>query len=536
MFLDCTLRDGGYYNSWDFPETLIDHYLRAMQAAKVDVVELGMRTLKNEGFSGASAFTTDDFIRSLNVPKSLMVAVMVNGSELVRDDVSQVDALERLFPQDAVHSPVQLVRVACHVHEFERALPASMWLKERGYKVGFNLMQIADRSEDEVKSLARVANGYPLDVLYFADSFGSMTPQQAAQIVGWLKGEWPGELGIHTHENLGLALSNTLRAMEEGVTWVDATVTGMGRGPGNCRTEELAIELANRRGAEANMVPLMELLRTFFRPLQAEYGWGSNPYYYLAGKYGIHPTYIQTMLADPRYSEEDKISVIEHLRLQGGKKYNARVLNEARQFYSDPQPAGSWKPAEVFVGKDVLLLGTGPGVAKYRKTLERFIAEHKPVVIALNTQTAIDHNLVDLRIACQPVRLLADADHHVGLPEPLIAPYSLLPEDLQESLDGKQVLDYGLYVEPGSFAFGDDSCVVPSSVVSAYAFAAVASGKANSLFLAGFDGYGAGDARNDENNEIVKAYLHTEGAVELTAITPTPYDVTRQTSVYGLIS
>ena len=327
-FLDCTLRDGGYYNSWDFSSNVIHQYLNAMQAAGVDVVELGLRSLNNSGFKGACAFTTDDFIHSLSIPSGLTVGVMVNGCELV-SEMPQQDALQELFPNTAANSPVDLVRIACHVHEFSEALPAANWLKERGYKVGFNLMQVADRTEQEVKSLARQAMAFRVDALYFADSMGSMNPDHAAQIIRWLRSEWDGALGIHTHDNLGLALSNTLRALDEGVTWVDSTVTGMGRGPGNARTEELAVELAERRGKQVNFVPLMGLLREHFIPMQTHYGWGTNPYYYLSGKYGIHPTYIQEMLSDARFSEEDVLAVIEHLRKEGGKKFSFDRLNTA---------------------------------------------------------------------------------------------------------------------------------------------------------------------------------------------------------------
>jgi 4-hydroxy 2-oxovalerate aldolase len=78
IILDCTLRDGGYYNSWDFPLPLIDEYLLAMKAAQVDVAELGFRFLKNQGFRGACAFATDEFLRSLNIPRGLAVGVMIN--------------------------------------------------------------------------------------------------------------------------------------------------------------------------------------------------------------------------------------------------------------------------------------------------------------------------------------------------------------------------------------------------------------------------------------------------------------------------
>lgn len=531
-FLDCTFRDGGYYNAWDFTHELIHQYLDAMQAACVDVVELGFRTLKNQGFQGSCAFTTDEFIRSLSIPTGLAVGVMVNGNELV-GEIPQQEVLEQLFPNAAADSPVDLVRIACHVHEFEKALPAVTWLKERGYQVGFNLMQVADCSEAEVKALARLAKVYPIDALYFADSMGCMNPYQVAQIIQWLRSEWKGAMGIHTHDNLGLALSNTLRALDEGCTWVDSTVTGMGRGPGNARTEELAIEIAERRGKPANMVPLMVLLREHFKPMQAHYGWGTNPYYYLAGKYGIHPTYIQQMLSDSRYSEEDVLAVIEHLRVEGGKKFSLNILDAARHFYCG-EPTGQWSPKELFAGRDVLLLGTGPGVARHRDALVRYICKYKPLVLALNTQHAIDAELIDLRVACHPVRLLADCETHTKLPQPLITPYSMLPADVRDALADKEVLDFGLNVQAGLFEFGNTYCTVPTSLVMAYAFAIAASGEARTLYLAGFDGYPGEDPRNTEMNRIVQQFREANDTLPLIAITPSRYDVIRQ-SVYGVV-
>ena len=243
LVLDCTLRDGGYYNSWNFPQHVVEQYLQAMDAANVDIVELGMRSLKNDGFKGAAGFTTDEYLDTLPLPSTLKVGVMVNASELVNAS-SLEEALALLFPNNAEKSKVDLVRIACHVHEFEHALPACKWLKDRGFLVGFNLMQIAERSQTEVEALALAASKYDIDALYFADSMGSMGPEQCKTIIAWFKKHWSGAIGIHTHDNMGKALQNTLTAIEEGVTWLDATVTGMGRGPGNARTEESVIEVA----------------------------------------------------------------------------------------------------------------------------------------------------------------------------------------------------------------------------------------------------------------------------------------------------
>tara|TARA_R110002049_G_scaffold290950_3_gene474614 strand:+ start:120 stop:1730 length:1611 start_codon:yes stop_codon:yes gene_type:complete len=529
--LDCTFRDGGYYNAWNFSPARVNEYLEAMRAAKVDIVELGFRFLSQEGFKGAAAFTTDDYLRSLNIPPDLTVGAMINASDLLTD-LGLVPALEYLFPEQAADTPLSLVRIAAHFHELEKTLPAVGWLHDRGYHVGYNLMQIADRTQEEVAALARLASDWPVEVLYFADSMGSMTPQDTTRIIGWLREGWDGPIGIHTHDNMGLALSNTLRAQTDGATWLDATVTGMGRGPGNARTEELVIEAEIFRDRKINLVPLMSLIQKYFGPMKETYGWGTNPYYYLAGKYGIHPTYIQEMLGDARYDDEDILAVIDHLREAGGKKFSFDALEGARHFYRG-EPRGTWSPIDMMHGRDILILGTGPGIVAHRPALEAYIRQTRPLVLALNTQSDIDSQLIDMRIACHPVRLLADAETHAGLPHPLITPASMLPQTVLAELNGKELLDFGLHVEAGKFGFHDTYCIAPASLVLAYALAVATSGHAARILMAGFDGYPAGDRRNDETASILDAYRASADKDIMVSITPTTHRL-KSTSVYAM--
>ncbi|MEH6492218.1 aldolase catalytic domain-containing protein [Halopseudomonas sp.] len=531
IFLDCTLRDGGYYNAWDFSPDLVHHYIEAVTEAGVDVIELGLRTRKTHGFMGAHAYTTDEYIKSLDLPNSLKISVMINASELLTGP-KLTDTLALLFPNSADTSPVSLVRIACHSFEFVGALASVKWLKDRGFDVGFNLMQIADRSESEIVSLAETASLHPIDVLYVADSMGSMNPQQTKQTVQWLAKGWSGPIGVHTHDNLGLALANTLEAISAGATWVDSTVTGMGRGPGNARTEELAIELSSLRRAKANLVPLMTLIRKTFKPMQQQYGWGSNPYYYLTGKYGIHPTYIQEMLGDSRYDEEDVLSVIEYLKEKGGKKFRPETLASARNFYVG-KAEGSWNPKHALDGRDVLLLGAGPGVRSHRKAVESYIKKAKPVVIALNTQSDIQAELIDFRIACHPVRLLADCKAYAQLPQPLIVPESMLPSDVRNALSAKKTLDFGVNIESDKFEFKETSCTTPSPLVLAYALAMITSGSAKKILMSGFDGYGSDDPRSREIKDVLALYQSSSDSRELVSITPTRYDIPIH-SVYAM--
>lgn len=533
VLLDCTLRDGGYYNHWDFPAALVADYLAAMAAISADYVEIGFRSFDQRGFKGGAAYSSDAWIRSLNVPEGLRIGVMVNAAELAGHAGGVVTALHKLFAP-AAGSPVSLVRIACHVHEYEAVLSGCAWLKQQGYRVGLNLMQIAGMELPEVVEVGRRCAGATVDVLYFADSLGSLDPERTAAIVRALRTHWPGALGIHAHDNMTQALANSLRAVAEGATWVDCTVTGMGRGPGNVKTEYLAIAAESLRGVPCNITPLLSLIRKYFAPLQVAHGWGANPYYYLAGKYSIHPTYIQEMLSDSRYAEADILAVIDHFRVAGGRNYSASSLESARHFYKG-NACGNWQPESVLAGREVLVLGAGPSLGRHQPAIEEYIRERRPYVIALNTQGGIAAQLIDARAACHPIRLLADCEEHMRLPQPLITPVSMLPDSVVQALAGKALLDYGLTVDESGFSFAPEHCVLPTSLVVAYALAVATSGRAARILLAGFDGYGADDPRTDEMDNLLNDYQHAAGALPLLGITPTRYKIA-VTSVYALLA
>ena len=95
--LDCTLRDGGYYNDWDFCESLVSKYLQAMAQSGVPVVELGFRFLEPAGYAGPTAHTTDDYIEGLDVPDSIELGVMLNAKDLVSFAGGPSAAIDKLF-------------------------------------------------------------------------------------------------------------------------------------------------------------------------------------------------------------------------------------------------------------------------------------------------------------------------------------------------------------------------------------------------------------------------------------------------------
>ena len=519
--LDCTLRDGGYYNNWDFDALLVKEYLSCMKSIGMDYVEIGFRSIIKDGFKGAFAYSTDSFLDNLDIPNELNIGIMINASELFIDNQPPEKNIEKLVNQT---SRIKLIRIAAHLNEFKKILPVTETLKEMGYVVGINLMQISEAKEKDIVQYGKEASKWPLDVLYFADSLGNLDPLQIQKIITNLRKGWDGELGIHTHDSMDLAMINSKAALSEGATWIDSTLTGMGRGPGNAKTEHTIIEFEETRNIKPNLESVADLISNHFQPLKEKYSWGTNVFYYLAGKHKIHPTYIQSMLEDDRYEIPDVLSLINHLKEVDGTKFSKEVLETGRQLYKSTQD-GTWNPKKLFKGKEVLIIGAGPSVETHKEGLEDFVKQNQPIVLALNTKKSISEPLINLRTACHPMRIVADCEEYSKLEQEIVLPLSQLPSEIKELLPKTNILDYGIFIEENKFDFGALQSTIPLPLVIAYALSFVTAGDAKKIYLAGIDGFNGDDSRSAEMNQIFHSYFQTPNSCELVSITPTKNNI-----------
>lgn len=528
-FLDCTLRDGGYYNNWDFPRPVVLRYVNAMAAARVPVVEIGFRTTSTSGFQGPAAYSTDSYLESLDLPEGPSYGVMVNGAEFAaaEDPVTVTDAL---FDKSA-HSPVELVRIAAHFRELERLEPALGRLHDLGYKVGLNLMQIASRTESEIAQFGEIATRASVDVAYIADSFGGMKPEEVQQVLAQLRVSYDGPLGCHMHNNMSLGFANTMAGIEAGATYVDATVLGMGRGPGNAQTEYLAVELARQGLADLDVVPLLPIVAGDFAELQSQYGWGANAYYFMSAAHGIHPTYIQEMTKDGRYTIDEIVAAVGQLSADGGASFSRRRLEAAASEAGLIDPDGSWDATGWCDGRRVLIVGPGPEGEARRDDIESYIRHTQPLVIALNAKPPVDESLVDVFAICHPVRAMIDADIIKDLGQRVV-----MPRGIQSRIgisDGdSEFLDYGIAADEDQLLVGPSSCILPKISAFPYALALAAAGGATEVQLTGFDGFDSGDDRQAEMEKILWLFTEQPAAVPVVALTPTSYAIERR-SVYA---
>ena len=188
--LDCTLRDGGYYNNWDFEESLVKEYIQAINSSKVDYIEIGFRSLENNNNYGPFANVSDKLISMLKIKKNCSIAIMINTSEIIQSKLGIKKSLDLLL-NDKKKSPVTLVRFATHFNNIDDLKEIITITKKKGYQIAVNLMQCGGKKSTEIISASKkLSNLRDLDILYFADSLGNMDSYQVKEIIINLRKNW----------------------------------------------------------------------------------------------------------------------------------------------------------------------------------------------------------------------------------------------------------------------------------------------------------------------------------------------------------
>ncbi len=244
--LDCTLRDGGHVNNWEFSNECV---LASLHAAEITGIEY--------------------FEAGYNMPE----CIKSSKTKLV----AMVDA-KNIQPVSLI---ADCVRVACYPHQIITAVKAVEDFKNQGFEVFLHLMT-ADKFED-YELLANWKNKDILTSIYFADSFGAFMPSDVERIYKKLQNCGFENISFHAHNNLQLAFTNTIKAIELGAYSVDGCIFGMGRGGGNLPLE-LLLKYLNK-----DYEPYIELINKYYLPIYNQYGWGYGFEALISGLKNVHP-------------------------------------------------------------------------------------------------------------------------------------------------------------------------------------------------------------------------------------------------------
>ncbi len=526
--LDCTLRDGGYYNRWDFDAGLVDNYLKTMAVCSLDFVELGLRQFKNTAYLGAHAYTTASYLSRLSLPDGPTYGAMIDANTVLSEHLSQENCIDRLFG-DANDEKIDLVRVAAHFKEVEFCLPMLERLKAKGYLVGLNIMQASLKTAEELEDLSALLSDWTcVDVVYFADSLGSMQQSDVVRVYKAISKNWGKDIGFHAHNNMGQAISNVAIAIELGCTWIDGTVTGMGRGAGNAETEFLLLD-SRVRTSSIDHTSLFGLVDNYFDKLKNSHGWGASVPYYLGALNGLHPTYVQELCADHSLDSRLIPKIISDLgNSPSPASFDRSSLDRVKSKIEPVQKVIDGQTVPAFMkGREVVLVAQTELSVKYLNAIEDYCIKKQPILISINQPKSgleLDYDLV---IISHNEKFRDDESRYMDDCYKYVAPKSMF-----EHIDINIQHDYGVVVAQNEFKSCGSHARVPNRLTLAYAIAFCLDAGTEHINLIGFGGFNLEDQRHKEMQEFLQI-LASETTIELHSLTPTSFAIP-ELSIYAI--
>ena len=279
QILDCTLRDGGYVNNWEFDNETAKKIISSIYNSGIRYIEIGI--LGNGCIAGKSTkFSTFDEMRPLLEERKpdCHYAVMIN----------QAEASKFVIPPKS-EDTVDIIRLAYFKRELKDALTFACELKEKGYTVFLQAMATFMYSDTELKDMIEEINRIKPAAFYMVDSFSNMYPGDIEllenKILRVLSPEI--EFGFHAHNNLQLAFANVLAFISTETNrtlFVDGSIYGMGRGAGNVPVE-LLMEYLNKEKIQFDISYILEAFQNYLKPVFHQFYWGyAHPYFLTAAK------------------------------------------------------------------------------------------------------------------------------------------------------------------------------------------------------------------------------------------------------------
>ena len=508
--LDCTIRDGGYYTNWDFDDQLVKEYYNTMASLPIEYIEIGYRSIPQKSYLGKFFYCPEYVMKQAKeaLPNKKLT-IILNEKDLLVEDI------------DALLNPckpyIDLIRMAIDPKNFDRAIEKSEYIKAKGFEIAFNVMYMSSWKEngDFLNSLEKV-NG-KVDYFYMVDSYGGVLPEEVKEITELVKSKLNVPLGFHGHNNLEMGLINSITAVNAGCTIIDATITGMGRGAGNLKTELLLTYLSGYQGYKITFNELASLVSDFEK-LQASYKWGTNLPYMISGANSLPQKDVMSWISKNRYSVSGIVN----------------ALQNQKEAESDTITVADFSGEDAF--ETAVLIGGGPSAITHLEPIDKVLNENKESYCLIHASTRYAKNYHSL---------------------PLKQYYCLVGNEgyrLQKVFDQLSMVNHSCILQPLPRNMGT---FVPDEVLShTYQLAAIdfvdqykdsplsialqtaIDLKVKKVVLVGFDGYDLNLNRtqfelSQENQFVIDQFSNTKIGME--SWTPTKYKNLKEVSVYSLL-
>ncbi|MCI7767214.1 MAG: aldolase catalytic domain-containing protein [Oscillospiraceae bacterium] len=384
MLLDCTLRDGGYINDWNFGYNNIVSIFERIAEANVDIIEVGFLDERRSFDINRSIMPDTDSVEKiygkLDKKNSMAVAMIDFGT----------CGTENIRP--CSESLLDGIRVIFKKHLRRPAMEFCRELKELGYKVFVQLVSVTSYSDEELLDLISLANDIKPYAVSMVDTYGLMHCNNLMHYFELLNMHLEPEIGLgyHAHNNFQMGYANCIAMLSRNVSRrmiVDGSIYGMGKSAGNCPIELIAMHMNHVLGKNYNINQILEAIDSNISQFYSPATWGYNMFYYLAASNNCHPNYVSYLMNKKTLSVKSINEILSRLEGEDKLLYNKNYIEEKYISYQNKEindSAAMEALKNIFSGRKLLLIGPGRTAESGHEAIEKYIREKDPCIISIN--------------------------------------------------------------------------------------------------------------------------------------------------------
>lgn len=381
--LDCTLRDGGYINEWKWGFQQARAIIRSLVRAHVDVVEVGF--LRNVEKYDPN-ITVCNYIEDLNKLLPEDTGSTIFSAMAMRSNYD----INKLKPYCG--QGIEMIRITAHDYDIAEGLDFARIIKEKGYKVSINPINIMGYSDEQILKIISKVNDIQPYQFSIVDTFGSMKRRDLDRIAALVDHNLDKNVrvALHLHENMSLSCSLSQRFVDMHLNRpisVDGSLMGMGRIPGNLPIELIADYLNENAEKTYDIDYMLDAIYDYIEPLKGKSEWGYTPAYFLSARFNLHRNYAEHYLKKGMLTSRD----IHHIlsRIERSKttvfdaEYADKLYDEFTSNRIDDSESCNQLKAE-FAGRCILVMAPGHSLNTYNDKIHKFIEENNPVILTVN--------------------------------------------------------------------------------------------------------------------------------------------------------
>ena len=384
--LDCTLRDGGCVNNFNFGSAYMNRIKAGLEESGVDIIELGYIDAQKGASQGRTQFSSDAAIRD-----SFLKSKKDGVTYVAMIDYGKFD-VDNLLPRD--ETTIDGLRVAFHKKDRFQAIEWGKKIIAKGYKMFVQPMLTLRYTDQELLEFIDLVNtDLPeAEAFYIVDSFGEMRLNDLTRISYLVDHNLSPDIcmGFHSHNNLQLSFSNAVSLLSHETTRnmiFDSSVMGMGKGAGNLNTELFTDHLNIYHQKSYAIKPLLMVIDEVLNQVAVNFRWGYSVDHYLSAVHSCTPSYAEYFF-NKHMLTIDRLDTLlglieEHKKISFDAAYAEKLYLEFnRRPYDDAASLATLQAK--LQGKRVLLVASGYSLLTFDEQLRQMAAEPDIFSIAVN--------------------------------------------------------------------------------------------------------------------------------------------------------